>query len=490
VTVSDALLRTLGATGGDARDLDLLVTQQRRRRRLILRALLDAAAEASPTVVPPPAAARVLRDWRLLTAAEAADAAAARRIVDYPMTGAWAERTLRALTVPGTATPAVRQRALTHLGALAAAAAARAALRFTADVPVVGGRLVLPTLGSCDVPAGPAGPAEVRVTGDGARLWLHVPRAAHPGRDDPGTRTDTAAGHDAPHPGAPAGTAVRPVEVRRGPDGVWRSAAAAWHPVRALWAPAGHPVLIDDTDPYRDEEAGTNPYGMSAADRLDAGGHARWRSAWQDARPWLLVGGESRAVEVDALLQCLIPLVGSASAQYSATRGDAFGGVLSTTARTGLELAVTLVHELQHTKLLALAGLTVLHTADATPRYWAPWRSDPRPFDGLFQGAYAHLALADFHLRVALSAAASPAVRDAAWADHCRCRQQVEAALPQMLGSSRLTADGRTLVTAMAAQHGRLKEHAPPEGHLARATAYVETSRVMWRRQGAWTGTA
>ena len=155
---------------------------------------------------------------------------------------------------------------------------------------------------------------------------------------------------------------------------------------------------------------------------------------------------------------------------------EAFGALEQHPA-TGLELAATVVHELQHTKLLAVSALTVLHTADGTARYWAPWRPDPRPFDGLFQGAYAHLALADFHLRVALSGAA-PAVRDAAWADHCRCRQQVEAALPQMLGSSRLTAQGRTLVTAMAAHHAGLKEHTPPDGHLARATAYVETARV------------
>lgn len=445
MNASDTMLRTLGATGGGARDLDLLVTEQRRRRRLTLRALLDAVAEAPPAVLPPPAAARVLGDWRLLTAAEAADPAAARLVVDYPMTGAWAERALRALTVRDAAAPQ-----LAHLGALAAAAAARAGLRFTARVPAPGGRLVLPTLGSCELPAGHAG---VRVTGEGARLRLY-------------------AGH-------PAG----PVEVRRGPDGVWRSAAAAWHPIRALRVTGDRPVLIDDADPYRDEEHSTNPYGVSVEDRLDAARHARWRTAWQDAGPWLRIGGEGRPVEADVLLHCLVPLTGSPTAHSSATRGDAFGALLSSTPRSGLELAATLVHELQHTKMLALSAVTVLHTADDAPRYWAPWRPDPRPFDGLFQGAYAHLALADFHQRVALSGA-PPAVRDAAWADHCRCRQQVEAALPQLLCCSRLTGQGRTLVNAMAAHHTRLKEHPPPDGHLARATAYVETARTLWRRQG------
>ncbi|WP_333771800.1 aKG-HExxH-type peptide beta-hydroxylase, partial [Streptomyces sp. IBSBF 2435] len=296
-------------------------------------------------------------------------------------------------------------------------------------------------------------------------LWLHVPAPTAPAGAPP-----------------PAG---RPVEVRRGPDGVWRSAASGWRPIRALWREDGRAVLIDDADPHRDEERRSNPYGLSVSGVLEPGQHARWRTAWRDAQPWLRLGGGERAAGVGALLDCFVPLTRSPTAHSSATRGDAFGALLSSTPRSGLELATTLVHELQHARLLALSALTVLHTADDSPRYWAPWRSDPRPFDGLFQGAYAHLGLADFHLGVALSGGAPPAVRDAAWADHCRCRQQVAAALPQLLGSSRLTRQGRTLVTAMAAHHTRLTRHPPPDGHLARATAYVETARVIWRRQRA-----
>ncbi|MFI0722727.1 aKG-HExxH-type peptide beta-hydroxylase [Streptomyces sp. NPDC021224] len=468
MNVPDALLRTLGTTGGDAAALEMLVAEQRRRRRLMLRALLDAVAEAPPSVLPPAAAARVQADWQLLVAAERADPAAARRVVDYPLTGGWAERALRALTQGAGPGPAAL---LAHLGALAAAAAARAGLRFTADVPVHDGVLALPTLGGCAVPGGPG---TVRVAGEGNRLWLHLAPGGATAGDGP-------AGHDGPHPGGTATGAAR-VEVRRGPDGVWRSAAEAWRPIRALWGPGGRPVLVDDSDPYRDEERSTNPYGLSASGSLGVSRHAAWRSAWRDARPLLLLGTGERAVEADSLLDCFVPLAGSPTARSSATRGDAFGAVLTSVPRSGLELAGTIVHELQHTKLLALSSVTVLHTAGDEPRYWAPWRPDPRPFDGLFQGAYAHLALADFHQRVALSGA-PPAVRDAAWADHSRCRQQVEAALPQLLGSSRLTPQGRTLVTAMAAHHARLKDHAPPDGHLARATAYVETSRVMWRRQ-------
>jgi HEXXH motif-containing protein len=475
----DAVLPVLGSTGSGPDSLALLVGHQRERRLLVLRALLDAVRTAPAGTLPEGTAERVLSDWRLLERAERADPAAARRVVHYPLTGAWAERSLRALALAGQAPRAAE--ALPHLGALAASAAARAGLRFSAEVPLYDGLLTLPTLGGYRPPttappvtalpttagtasrppapgtaAKPSG--RLRVEGDGNRLWLH------PDEHQP----------------------RRAVEVRRGPDGVWRSAAPGWRPIQALWPdddrPGGHPVLIDDADPYREEGRRDNPYGLAAAGRLADEDRVRWRSAWRDAQPWLRLGDGTRAREVAALLDCFVPLAGAASAQYSATLGDAFGALHRSTPMGGLKMAAALVHELQHTKLLALAGVTALHTADDTARYWAPWRQDPRPFDGVFQGAYAHLALAGFHLGVARTTTV-PAQREAAWAAHCRCRLQVEAVLPQLLGSNRLTPQGRTLVNSMAAYHTRLGRHTPPEGHLARATAYVETARVIWRRQ-------
>jgi HEXXH motif-containing protein len=474
-TVLEDLLPELGRTGGSRAALDLLVTHQRNRRLLTLRALLDAVRAAPGGKLPDGAAARLLRDWGLLERADRADRAAARRVVQYSLVGAWAEHCLRSLARPGRAADAAR--GLPYLGAIAASAAARAGLRFTAGVPVRDGGLTLPTLGRYEPPGGPLADGRIRVTGAGGRLLLGLDERH--GEDAP--EDDLWSGADR---GGPPGPAGRTVEVRRGPDGVWRSAAPGWRPVRALTTDEGAAVLLDDADPYRDDEAHSGPYVMPALAGLDAAGHALWRSAWQDAQPWLRLGDGARARETGSLLDAFVPLGGSPSAQCSATKRDAFGALLATTPRTGLELAATLVHELQHAKLLALSELAPLHTAGDRAVYWAPWRRDPRPFDGLLQGAYAHLALADFHLRVAQSAAGF-AQRDAAWADHCRCRQQVEAALPQLLGSCRLTAHGRVVVGGMAAHHSRLKERHPPEGHLARATAYVETARALWRRQRA-----
>ncbi|SEF86883.1 HEXXH motif-containing protein [Actinacidiphila yanglinensis] len=481
--LSDGMMRVIGSTGSTPELLALLLSHQHARRLLTLRALLEAVATAPAGTLPRGTAARVLGDWRLLEAADRADPAATRQVVQYPHTGAWAERCLRALTRPGQAHRAAEE--LPHLAALSVAAAARAGLRFTADVPLRDGELRLPTLGGLrppgtgpdpGAPAGPAadgGPAPlVRVVGEPRRLWL-LPAPPDGAFGDAPT---------SPPPGRGPAPAAGTVEVRQGQDGIWRSASPGWRQLQALRHPDGRAVLIDDVDPYRDEERRTNPYGLDIADRLDAAGHAAWRTAWHDARPWLRLSGSTRAEEVGALLDCVVPLYGAPGAQCSATRGEAFGALLSSTPRDGLELAATLVHELQHAKLLAVSRLAVLHTADDSPGYWAPWRPDPRPFDGLFQGAYAHLALADFHLRAA-TVLTDPVRRDAAWADHCRCREQVGAALPQLLGARALTRQGRALANAMAAHHTRLKEHAPPDGHLARATAYVETARVIWRRR-------
>jgi HEXXH motif-containing protein len=143
------------------------------------------------------------------------------------------------------------------------------------------------------------------------------------------------------------------------------------------------------------------------------------------------------------------------------------------------------VHELQHTKLSALCELNALHHEDPSPRHFAPWRPDPRPFDGLLQGAYSHLALASYWQRVALGA--TEATRhDLGWAEHTRCKEQVGAVLPVLAGSGALTREGRLVVNEMIATYEGLAEHRPPAGYTARAVAYVRTVRMLWnQRNGA-----
>lgn len=453
--IPDRVLRELGRTEGDTDSLGLLVRDQDTRRLVLLRALLDAAAAAPTTVCPPRLLDRLREDWALLEAAERADRAAVRTVLFHPMAGPWAQRLLGGLA--GTTAPGPELRTdLAHLSALATAAAIRAALPCTARLTSREALLSLPTLGAV--------------------------------RAEPGRLVLTHAGGETTirPSGAP------PLSVRSLPDGTMTSADPRWLPVLTLSAvlPGTGPVPLDDLDPYRTRGTGLERHGLSAATHIDDSERKAWTESWSGVEPLLRVGGEHRLTEAAVLLRCLVPLgpppgagpSGQGAAHCSGTRREAFGAVLSSKPATPAYFASTLVHELQHTKLAALGALVRLHHEDATPRHFAPWRSDPRPFDGLLQGAYSHLALADYWQRFAL-AARRVTHRDLAWAEHARCRQQVGAVLPVLAGSAALTPEGRVLVNEMITVYHRLEDSPPPTGHLARAEAYVSTAKVIWQQR-------
>ncbi|AXG80223.1 aKG-HExxH-type peptide beta-hydroxylase [Streptomyces paludis] len=466
--VPEAVLRELGRTEGGTDALRLLVRDQHTRRLVLLRAVLDAAADAPASVCPPALRDRLGEDWALLEAAERADRDAVRAVLLYPLAGPWAERTLHGLTAeppaPATATaPAPTpglDRDLGHFGALTAAAAVRARLPFAVRLTARGGLLPLPTLGALRTGPGPYAPAEpVDVALKDGRVTLR------------------------PESGPP-------VIVTADTHGA-RSADPRWLPLLTLPAirPGAAPVPLDDLDPYRTVGGGPQRYGLSVAGP-DPRARADWAGLWSRTAPLLGAGGPHRTAETAALLRCLVPLApppgvdpaDRGRAQCSGTRRDAFGAVLSSRPATPEHLATTLVHELQHAKLDALATLVPLHHEDPAPRHFAPWRTDPRPFDGLLQGAYSHLALAGHWQRLALGAERLPR-RELAWSEHARCREQVGAVLPVLAGSGALTREGRVLVNEMITVYHRLADHPPPAGHLARATAYVRTARVIWRQR-------
>lgn len=275
-------------------------------------------------------------------------------------------------------------------------------------------------------------------------------------------------------------------------DGTTSSPDPRWLPALSLPAvlPGAGPVPLDDLDPYRTAGSGLERHGLSGAVNIDDSERKAWTESWSGVEPLLRIGGEHRVTEAAVLLRCLVPLgpppgsgpTGQGAAHCSGTRREAFGAVLSSKPATPAYFASTLVHELQHTKLSAVAALVRLHHEDAAPRHFAPWRSDPRPFDGLLQGAYSHIALADYWQRFALGAE-RVTHRDLAWAEHARCREQVGAVLPVLAGSGALTAEGRVLVNEMITLYDRLADCPPPTGHLARAQAYVSTARVIWQQR-------
>ncbi|MEU3222190.1 HEXXH motif-containing putative peptide modification protein [Streptomyces sp. NPDC006976] len=452
--IPDHVLRELGRTEGDAASLGLLVRDQDTRRLLLLRAVLDAASAAPATVCPPPLLDRLREDWALLEAAERTDRAAARTVLFHPLAGPWAQRLLGGLTAPAAGPDLLAD--LAHLTALAAAAAIRAGVAFESRLLPRGGLVCLPTLGAVRAGNGPIG---VSYANDELTL-----------RPEGGPE----------------------LTVRCQPDRTMSSGDPRWLPVLMLRAipPGGSPVPLDDADPYGIDGGGLPRYGLSGATRIGDHERKEWAASWSGVEPLLRIGGEHRLTEAGVLLRCVVPLgpptghgpTGEGAAHCSGTRSEAFGAVLSSKPTTSAYFAATLVHELQHTKLAALTAVVPLHREDATPRYFAPWRPDPRPFDGLLQGAYSHLALADYWQRFALRAR-RVTHRDLAWSEHARCREQVGAVLPVLAGSAALTPEGRTVVNEMITVYHRLDDSPPPAEYLARAQAYVSTASVIWQQR-------
>ncbi|MFJ3881194.1 HEXXH motif domain-containing protein [Streptomyces sp. NPDC090077] len=354
--------------------------------------------------------AETAEHWALLEEAERQDPAAVHDVLHYPATGVWAEETLRRLHATEGPPPD-----LGHLGALAVAAALRAGIGFKATLRPVNGRLVLPTLGLLR----PHGPGRLALT---ERSW------------------DTA-------------------------DAL---------PLHAL--PGGALTSLDDLDPYRAPHTGpgpdTGPAAVRPARRLTPKGHKRWDIQWSGAHTLLGRYDSARAEEIGLLLRSVVPLAGG-SRSTGATLPAAAGSVLAR-AQAPPALAATLVHEVQHGKLAALADVLTLHTADRTPRHWAPWRADPRPLEGLLHGAYAHLALAGYWQHAALYGARG------AWAQHARIRAQVAAVLPALRAHPALTVTGREFVDGMAAAERAMDATPPPGDQHAGARRTLERERRAW----------
>lgn len=489
--IPDRALTELGRTEGGPDTLALLVRDQDTRRLLMVRAVLDAVEGADDAVCPPRARARMREDWALLVEADRTEPpggygpapeeagsvpapgpvslphgvsvprrSPARDRLLHPLIGPWARRCLRGLdTEPGPPTEeGARElaRDLAHFSAVAAVAAARAGISFSVRLRGRDGVLALPSLGALYTVQ--SGDAVADVLCRDRRLIMRQ-----------------------------SGAVDIVVHLEDG-VGAW-SGSPAWTPAYALpgLVPGAEPMPLDDLDPYRAVRGGPRRQELSGPATLDDAERKRWVQAWAGTAEALRLGGAQRVTEAVVLLRCLVPLAeppvspsGSHSAgSCSATRREAFGTVLSSIPPTPSTFAATLVHELQHAKLAAVSDMMPLHHAGPDERYFAPWRPDPRPYDGLLQGSYSHLALADYFQRCAHTAP-EQADRETAWSLHARYREQVRAVLPALVASPDLTQRGRQFVDEMVAGYERMAECPAPRGHTARAAAYVSAARTLW----------
>ncbi|WP_425558083.1 FxsB family cyclophane-forming radical SAM/SPASM peptide maturase [Cryptosporangium japonicum] len=235
----------------------------------------------------------------------------------------------------------------------------------------------------------------------------------------------------------------------RGPGETWHivggdlepgSDAAAWHPVRHLHA-GDISVALDDVDPYRDySPLRARPY-LAAAEALE----------WQDrfGRAWDIVRREyaDYAPGIRAGLVAITPLEPDPGGRsVSGTARTGFGAIGVALPSEPAQLALLLLHEFQHVKMGALLDLLdLLHPMADPPRFTVAWRPDPRPVEGVLQGAYAHLAVADFWRRRAGAGPEGQAARRK-FDSH---RADTADAVAVLAGSGALTTRGLQVAAAM-----------------------------------------
>jgi HEXXH motif-containing protein len=344
-------------------------------------------------------------------------------LIGEPHTGAWTARTARRLyTGDGIDPPS-----WAYLPALAAVAARAAGL--DADLPGLadGAGVFLPGLGRLAVPPGPV---DLRVR-SGA---IHVGRT---GTDGPGF------------------------------DALYRLTAAG--------PTGGVGLALDDLDPFR------GAYHAAPAGRLTTDQVAAWQGRLDEAWDLLSRHCPGRAAELAAGLRTLVPLRARDGIAQSSTSLDAYGAMGLTLPSSAAELAVTLVHEFQHSKLGATLDFVRLYDPAHRGTYFAPWRLDPRPAGGLLQGVYAFLAIAATWRDIG----EAPELRHTALADTAaeqlaEIREQVAYGLAALETSGALTADGVVFVAGLRRVLDRLQEADVPAEVVVAARDTLARIRREW----------
>jgi uncharacterized protein len=435
-SLSEAQFTALARGGGEQDAIGQLVASQQSKHRILLSKVADLARRGDH-----PDDELGVAGSRLLAQVQQRAPAAAAEVIGYPSVGAWALHVIRssqartegapADTAPpaGSVLPDVRP---SGLAAVAAAAAIRAELDAEIEVPVLGAGVLLPSLGAAEA------------VGDTAIVT------------------------------------ARDAEVRSGNLRVRaRPGAPGWRELRRV-AAGSIAVLVDDLDPFRMP----TPDG-GAAGRLTPAQVAEFRATLRAA--WLVLS-PGRGAEIAAIVRVIVPYQAPASGHVSNSSPQVFGTVAMSRQADGYACAETLVHETQHLKLSALLDLVTLTRSDDGQRYYAPWRPDPRPLDGLLQGAYAFFGVSGFW-RAQRDTAPEPEVRQRAHAEFARWRDGVALVAATLLRSGQLTSLGEAFVATMASVLDEWRREPVPADALAVARLRSERHLVQWQADNGQPGT-
>ncbi|MGW1532297.1 HEXXH motif domain-containing protein [Streptomyces aureus] len=420
-----------------------LVRAERSRRMLLMRGLLSLVPQYGD------AGEGIARAWALLERSQRVAPQAVEEVLMAPGTGIWITSLLRQLRSDTSTGQLPIGVAAGRLSVMAAAAATRARLSFSLEVPIQWGIVSLPGLGCARFEEqGQQGWGTGRATGQGGSLRI----------------VDVA------------GT-----EVWTGPD--WRCHGPGWSPTRRLTVGRQGEALdlvLDEHDPYRNFSTPQQPR------LLGEGESEAWRLSLTEA--WNILIRDDPDVTEEIRCGPLISIAPTAAREefrpYSSSSGEAFGGISASKPDSSSQLAATLVHEFQHIKLGAITHLEPLvkrveTLEDRVDLFYAPWRDDPRPLEGLVQGFYAFFGVARFwraHRRKSEGSGALLADFEFALS-----RDQVWSVLKGLERHHRLTALGRRLVDLLVehCEAWRAEEVSRPAMRLAHDA--IVDHRARWR---------
>lgn len=358
----------------------------------------------------------------VLAEAWRADPAAVRKVITYPSVGAWALRAVRACR-GGTAASEAKPSGMLRV---AAAAAIRSGLPVELEVPVIDGRVTCPSLGAATVP------------GHTARLHIRGKRAE-----------------------------LGPVEVPVDPH----QNAPGWQGLSRVRAGA-FDILIDDLDPFR---------LPGLADLAPRSGFRCWDTSLREA--WNLLESQHPdvAAEVAAGVSVIVPRMTPPKGLVSTTSPRAFGAVGMSLPPDPVIGAETLAHEIQHIKLGAIQDILALTLPDDGSRYYAPWRDDPRPLNGLLQGTYAYLGVTGFWRRQRRF----PCVSRHADAEYALWREATARSIETIRSSGRLTSAGMDFISEMANTIASWKDERIPAHAQVEAREAADAHLTRWLSHNA-----
>jgi uncharacterized protein len=416
---------------GSASAVTTLIESQ----RSLLRVLLGAVYRAGTTTPALATAgqAELRAAWSALSTIDRNQPEALWATLDHPYIRPWAIRCLEQMRSVSSwgdedqAGAASRLAAdLGHLGAVAAAAAVKAGTNAAVTIPVVDSAVHLPTLGrlvvgldaDTGVHGGDPRKASVGIIGESDEVAIRL-------NGNCWTLALTGLLSGGATPVAAAGT----------------HGSAHWEPVRMLTAP-GIRVALEDTDPYRD------CHQWQALPRLTDSDYNWWQEQFQGAWREIKDTHAAYAPALAAGLTTLMPLApAKEGSDVSATARHAFGAVATALPADPVVLALLLIHEFQHVKLGAVLDLYDLYDRTDDRLFYAPWRDDKRPLEGLLQGTYAHLAVTEFWR--ARQRASSGPVAAAARERFLHWRAHTRDAIDTLVDSGSLTPLGAWFVDEM-----------------------------------------